>query len=595
MNFIYPRQIFICILFSLGLYQSVSSQSSNSFSNAIHDCQRIEADALQNITEFVEDEIEKDQIVGAELLILKSGSIILHKAFGWNDKENSTLMKINTIFNIRSMTKTFTGAAIQILIDDGKLKLDDVAAAYLPGFNNQKAREITIEQLLTHRSGLPLSILKNFSEYNSLFDLANAAGEIGPQIAPGTKFLYSDTGVDVLGAILEVILKMPLHKLFNELLFIPLKMYDTFTISKKNDLRKNVVASSYGGSSGNWTKFWDSQAEPFYPFTMGSQSIFSSPRDYAKFLQMLMNSGSYNGQPILSTSATNRILQPVDEFVLPNTEVKYTTGFPDYKVFHGQMSMLFVNNENISHNKHNILGYGGSDGTFAWAWPEKDLIVLYFTQSRNFSRINPFMEFEKIIYRNIVDTTWIETRESIPDEYQQYVGQYIANQGDFKDLEIKILVQNDKLAIDIPGTGVLNLNAPNEKQQWTLEVSNQISVKFKKTETGKIKEMLLFNRTPFQKIAGKSEKDIENKKYQKYFGTYCLAQLNKNIEVISKNDNLALKLPDNNIIMLNKPDQNSRWWFKDSKSKYINFVAAETGKIESMTLTKIERLIKQEH
>ncbi len=595
MNFIYPRQIFICILFSLGLYQSVSSQSSNSFSNAIHDCQRIEADALQNITEFVEDEIEKDQIVGAELLILKSGSIILHKAFGWNDKENSTLMKINTIFNIRSMTKTFTGAAIQILIDDGKLKLDDVAAAYLPGFNNQKAREITIEQLLTHRSGLPLSILKNFSEYNSLFDLANAAGEIGPQIAPGTKFLYSDTGVDVLGAILEVILKMPLHKLFNELLFIPLKMYDTFTISKKNDLRKNVVASSYGGSSGNWTKFWDSQAEPFYPFTMGSQSIFSSPRDYAKFLQMLMNSGSYNGQPILSTSATNRILQPVDEFVLPNTEVKYTTGFPDYKVFHGQMSMLFVNNENISHNKHNILGYGGSDGTFAWAWPEKDLIVLYFTQSRNFSRINPFMEFEKIIYRNIVDTTWIETRESIPDEYQQYVGQYIANQGDFKDLEIKILVQNDKLAIDIPGTGVLNLNAPNEKQQWTLEVSNQISVKFKKTETGKIKEMLLFNRTPFQKIAGKSEKDIENKKYQKYFGTYHLAQLNKNIEVISKNDNLALKLPDNNIIMLNKPDQNSRWWFKDSKSKYINFVAAETGKIESMTLTKIERLIKQEH
>ncbi len=100
------------------------------------------------------------------------------EAFGWNDKEDSTLMKVNSIFNIHSMTKTFTGAGIQILIENEKLRLYDKASDYLPGFRNPKSKEITIEQLLTHRSGLPLSVIQDFNEFNSLIELANAIGEI---------------------------------------------------------------------------------------------------------------------------------------------------------------------------------------------------------------------------------------------------------------------------------------------------------------------------------------------------------------------------------------------------------------------------------
>ncbi len=94
-------------------------------------------------------------------------------------------MALNSIFNVRSMTKPFTGAAAQMLIDEGKLQLDDPVANYLPGFDNDKSRAITIEQLLTHRGGLPLSLLMDLNfDYKNLFELGDAAGINGPIYPP---------------------------------------------------------------------------------------------------------------------------------------------------------------------------------------------------------------------------------------------------------------------------------------------------------------------------------------------------------------------------------------------------------------------------
>jgi len=589
MNYRYLREIFISIIFSLGLSTSVFSQINSSFSSASPESYGINSDALQNITKFVTEEIEKDQIVGAELLIIKNGNKVLHKAFGWNDREDSILMKVNTIFNIRSMTKTFTGAGIQILIDNRKLRLDDKAARYLPGFNNQKSKAISIEQLLTHRSGLPISIIKDFNDYKTLYKLANAIGETGSQIEPDTKFLYSDAGADVLGAIIEVVTNMPLNEFLNRSLFKPLKMHDTFPITKKTGLRSNRVASSYGGTSGNWTKFWKPVDEPFYPFTFGSQSFYSSPTDYAKFLVMVMEDGRFNERQLLSTNAIRRILKPVNEFMMPGMEVKYKTGFPNHKVYHGQMSMLFVNND----KKPQVFGYGGSDGTFAWVWPERDLMVLYFTQSRNFSKIYPFQEFERIVFKNLIDTTWEEKEQIIPNKYKQHVGYYIANHGDLKNLKFRILVQDDNLAIDIPGKGIFDFKDPDENGLWTLTISNLFSVQFKSNEAGKINEMLLYQGTPFIKRTEEGEEVYENGKYLKYLGTYYLVPLNKSIKVIAKDNKLAIQFSESEIIEINKPDENNRWYFKDNESKYIYFITDKTGKIESLNLVKIIKLNKE--
>ena len=124
------------------------------------------------------------------------------------------------------MTKPITGAATQLLVDDGMLALDDRASAYLPGFDTDASREITIEQLLTHTSGLPLTTLQSTHDYESLNAMANATGEGGPEFAPGSKFWYSDAGADVLGAIVEQVSGSDLEDFVTDRLLKPLTMED---------------------------------------------------------------------------------------------------------------------------------------------------------------------------------------------------------------------------------------------------------------------------------------------------------------------------------------------------------------------------------
>ena len=586
------KKVLLISMIYFGINVSIIAQNSLAVKHTSSVSQGINLEALQNINEFVIDEINKDHIVGAELLIIKNGYAILHEAYGWNDKEDSTLMKVNSIFNIRSMTKTFTGVGIQILIESGKLQLDDKVSKYLPGFDNLQSKEITIEQLLTHRSGLPVSIMNDFSEFVSLIDLANAIGEVGPEIEPDTKFGYCDSGADVLGAIIEIVTKMPLKEFLYKFIFKPLKMYDTYPITKRNDLRSKQVVSSYGGTTGNWSKFWKYEDEPYYTITLGSQSYFSTTMDYSKFLQMFFDKDNLNTQTnVLSSASINRILKPVDEFVIPGMDLKYQTGFPNYVVFHGQMSILFINKEIDLGSKPLIFGYGGSDGTFAWACPEKDLMIIYFTQSRNFSKTNPFLEFEKLIYKNLIDTIWTEKAQIIPEKYQSYVGSFATNHGDFKGMEFNIVVQNNNLAIDIPGQGILEFSKPTEDGLWQLIISSQFYVQFITNEVGKTKEMLIYQETPIIKKAD-DNKDKGNK--ENYLGSYYIAVLNKNIKIITKNNKLAIWFSENNVIELNDSDENNRWYFKDNPNKYIYFQRNKAGNIESFNLVTIEKLNKKQ-
>jgi len=142
-------------------------------------------------------------IVGAEMVVIKNRRIVLHEAVGWKDRDDEIPMERNTLFNIRSMTKPVVGTAVQMLVDEEKLALDDRAAEYLPSFDNEKSGEITVEHLLTHRSGLPLTLLTKWPDYKGLQEIAKEAGEHGPAFEPGTDFGYSDSGSDSLGAVLE--------------------------------------------------------------------------------------------------------------------------------------------------------------------------------------------------------------------------------------------------------------------------------------------------------------------------------------------------------------------------------------------------------
>jgi len=443
----------------------------------------IPTEALTELSATIGKHVEESHIIGAEFLIIAGGQAILHETYGWRDREEPEPMEPNTIFNIRSMTKMLTGASAQILIDEGRLRLDDKASQYLPGFSNAKSGGITIEQLLTHRSGLPLSTLTRLDEFADLYSLANSIGERGPEFVPGSKFWYSDAGSEVLGAVVEVVSGVTLDQFVRERLLNPLDMNDTFYLTE-SEAPLDRFASLYIGAPGSWQKWW-TPGEPFYPFAWGSQSLYSTPADYARFLTMLMNRGTYRERRILSEDAVDRILTPVSVMTNLGSDQPAPTGFPFTEVYYGQMSVLNVSSD----GQLQVFGHSGSDGTWAWAFPEHDMIILYFTQSRGQAT---GIRLETDLDRLLIHPEYVPPPEVV-ERYQPYLGTYISESAASQGEEFIVLIHNEHLALDIPGLFICELtDPPLEGGRWYLRLDDRLSVQFLRGRSGDIVGLMFY-------------------------------------------------------------------------------------------------------
>ncbi|MBN2326626.1 MAG: beta-lactamase family protein [Candidatus Omnitrophica bacterium] len=484
------------------------TNAASPFAPATPESQGISSSSLDEIMNEIQWCFDHDFIVGSEILIIKNRRTVLHEAVGWKDREKKRAWELNTICNIRSMSKPVTGAAAQILIDDGVLGLDDAAAEFLIGFDNPNSNMISLKLLLTHRSGLPLSILTSLDDYDSLLSLANATGEMGPQFEPDSKFWYSDAGTEVVGAIVEQISGQRLDHFITKNLLQPLGMDDSFSTSPNgdDDPRWDRMASAYFGAPENWTPFWNPEGkQTFYTFPLGSQSIYSTPVDYAKFLAMWMDEGlALDGQRILTREAVKRTLTPASIMSQLGSNDPMPSGFDGLRVYYGQMSILYCPSEGDDQSTPIIIGHSGSDGTWAWAWPEQDLIVLYFTQSRG--------QATGIRLETILDQYIIHDGEApyIPDEYAPYIGSYKGTSTPFRDKIFKIDVLHNKMALNISGYPFFQLKDSDSQGRWYAEAIPSVMVKFEKNANGEISVMRFYDSGQsfrFEKIQSTAVED----------------------------------------------------------------------------------------
>ena len=455
----------------------IPAQEDPCFAQADPEIHPIPAAALEELSATIHGCFENDYIVGAEFLVIKSGQTIMHETYGWMDREELKPTEPNTIFNIRSMTKMLTGASAQILIDEDMLGLDDKVSQYLPGFDNSKSGDITIEQLLTHRSGLPLSTLTSLDEFDDLYSIGNSIGEKGPEFTPCSRFWYSDAGSEALGAVVEVVSGVTLDRFVRERLLSPLDMNDTFYITDP-EAPLERFASLYIGTPGSWEKWWI-PSEPFYPFAWGSQSLYSTPMDYGRFLSMLFNGGTYNGERILSEAAVDRILTPVSVMTGLGSDGPAVTGFPFTEVYYGQMSVLNISSD----GRLQVFGHSGSDGTWAWAFPEHDMMIFYFTQSRG--QVTG-IRLETDLDRLIINPEYSPPPE-VFEKYQPYIGTYVSESAASMGEQFTVLIHNEHLGFDIPGICIFELeDPPAEGQRWQFELDDQLSVEFIRGRGGNI-------------------------------------------------------------------------------------------------------------
>ncbi|MBI4878393.1 MAG: beta-lactamase family protein [Planctomycetes bacterium] len=351
------------------------------FPPAVPETQGLDAEALSSLAATVEGLFREGDITGAELLVVKNRRTVLHRAVGWKDVEDKVPLEPGTIFNIRSMSKALTGTLAQMLIDEGRIQPSDRVAEHLDFFAQGDAAAIQVEHLLTHRSGLPLTCLtKPLAEYPDLAAIAREAAATGPQFPPGSRFQYSDAGADSLGALIEAVAGAPFGELLQRRIFAPLGMEDAYTAIAADDPRLARTSSNHTGVKGTWRRYWKPGDAPLYPFALGSQSVYCTPVEYARFLALWMDGGEACGERILSEEAVTRGLQPVSPFGAP-------TGYSGLEVRYGRLWIVYVAKET---GRVEAFGHSGSDGTYAIAFPESDLMVLCFTQSRGQETLQTF-------------------------------------------------------------------------------------------------------------------------------------------------------------------------------------------------------------
>jgi CubicO group peptidase (beta-lactamase class C family) len=445
--------------------------AAESFPAASPESQGLSSQSLGKLLDAVRGFVDKGEIVGGELLVIKNRRTVLHETVGLSDRENQKPLAPDTIYCIRSMTKPMIGAAVQMLIDEGRLSLDDAASKYLPSFDNDKSRAITVRQLLTHTGGLPLSSIlgTNHKALSSLRDVADISGRNGPTVPPGSRFQYSDDGADTLGAIVAAITGQPAEDFIMRRILEPLGMRDTFPLVRGAGDKLERFIPAYMGSRGNWLRFSSPQEEPLFPYFLASQSMYSTPRDYARFLAMYLDDGRAGGKPVLSEAAVRRTLEP-------GIAAGFPTGIPRLSTYYGQMMASYIDAD----KKLVAFGHGGSDGTWAYAWPEHDLMVLYFTQSRGNAT---GLELEAAIDRLILGGSGAApiVQELTPEAAAPYLGLYWAEP---LQRPMIVVLDNGRLALELPWRSLRELTRTDEAHVWAYASKPENLVKFHRDGDG---------------------------------------------------------------------------------------------------------------
>ncbi|MDF1799298.1 MAG: serine hydrolase [Planctomycetota bacterium] len=436
-------------------------------------------DALAGLEAMVQGFVDDREIVGAELMVIQSGRTVLHEAYGWSDLEAELPLQKGSVFCVRSMTKPLIGTAVLMLVDDRVLSLDDKVAEHLPAFDVDGAREITIEQLLRHTSGLPMSLILS-SDLDTLLSgggiqaVAALGAAHGPDTPPGTAFEYSDQGTDTLTALIGAVTGAPPEDFLRARILEPLGMTSsTFLMTEDDPLRARAL-SKYAGTAGSWVRFWSPEDPPLFPFFLGSQGLYASLEDYARFLTFWLDKGRAPGgalgrERLLGTRFQRKALTPT-QLPFPGS-----TAFPGVTTHYGMLMQLWMS---ASEEPELVaFGHSGSDGTYAWAFPEHDAIVLYFTQSRG---TLTGLRVEEALGELFLGVPY-DTNLAAPP-FDDYLGYYYEG-GD--DRYRTIVRDGEDLALEILGTAVVPLTFIGD-DSWKLRPQPSSVIVFDRDDQGSV-------------------------------------------------------------------------------------------------------------
>jgi CubicO group peptidase (beta-lactamase class C family) len=426
-NNIMKKVLFLQMILVMLLALSCSEKKSNQeLTVGTPGSVQVSAERLNRIDSMIIQSIEDKWIAGATGLIARDGKIIYNRAFGVSDIENRTPMQTDAIFRIASQTKAIVSIGLMMLFEEGKFLLDDPVSKYIPEFANPQViekynpadttfttvpakREITIRDLLTHTSGLDYAGIGSpmmnavYSKAGMMGGFGNDRVTIGDDIRilgkqplvhqPGEKFTYG-LNVDVIGYLIEILSGQKLDQYLKTRIFDPLGMDDTW-FYLPGEKHSRLVKVNTEDADRNVIPM--PQEYVNYPLSRGTYfsggaGLSSTTKDYATFLQMLLNMGEYNGKRLLA-SRTVELITSNQIGDLNVGKDKFGLGF-EITTEDGQ-AVLGISEGSFA--------WGGYFGTTYWADPEERLVCLLFMQQSPLSRGEIQNKFKAMVYQALDD------------------------------------------------------------------------------------------------------------------------------------------------------------------------------------------------
>ena len=384
------------------------------------------AERLERLDAALREFCETRRIPGAVVLILRDGQAVFHRAFGKLDLEAGTPMPRDAVFRIASQTKAVTSVAVMTLIEDGRLLLTDPVSIYIPGFNDTKVavpidgnpgagytekpvkRPITIRDLLTHTAGISYGTgpaAKAYAEAGvqgwffadkdeTIGDSIERLARLPIDAHPGERYIYGFS-TDILGRVVEVVSGMSLADYFRTRITEPLGMTDTHFFLPEENIGRLTPVYGLGKDGRTIERVEDPAASPYVKGPRkcfsGGAGLLSTARDYALFLQMLLDGGR---------SGLTRILGPKTVELMTSNHVGdlYAGGRQGF-------GLGFWVTEHVGRSGEvgsvGAFGWGGAYATTYWVDPAERLVAVFMTQMLPAGNADFQPKFRNLVYQAI--------------------------------------------------------------------------------------------------------------------------------------------------------------------------------------------------
>ena len=380
--------------------------------------------AKARIDSVLQSFVDANNIAGVSALIFEQGEEVYYNAFGYADKAAQKKMNRNTIVQIYSMTKPITGTALMTLFEEGKFKLDDPIAKYIPEFSNMTVytgvdengkvltepldRPITIRDVTRHTAGFPnrddipglSEMLKEadaMNRENTLTQMAEKMAKVPLWFQPGTQWEYGPS-VDVQALLVERISGIPYGDYVRSHVLDPLKMEETRYYIPEEDrdrFAKLYIRTGEGElvqdtiTYSNYTEHW--------PLTRGGSGLTSTLDNYMRFAQMLVHEGSLDSVQILKPEtvklmATNQLADSITERSWLPTKGQVGFGI-DFAVRMAPPKTPEENNGTVGE-----FYWDGAASTLFWVDPANELTAVLFVQLFPYDQIGLHKEFRDAVY-----------------------------------------------------------------------------------------------------------------------------------------------------------------------------------------------------